>query len=389
MIWLTLLVAFAQDPDFRSHLDQAKFFAKRGWMEDAREELDKAITSEDGRVDPDVWWLLASVRLELGDLAGAEAAAEKAQTYARDEELLHAASALATFLRESFGTLRIDSDPGGLTTRLELATEASFADPAVAAYVARVVATSAEQGTRLPVDLELPVGAFAVNGIAAEVAANEVHTVTLTPAQLLAPAGSQLWRIDVALGAQSWVGVSPSLGPVAPSAALGLRRLAGPLSLAVTATWHPQPFARVDKNPVYGAASASLDASVGASLRAPFGVWTPALGYRVGSVAGAELACSSTDWSCATDGPSDLYVYAPQLVHGPVGSVWLELGDARRKSVWAPGVRAHGGLVMHSLAAAGSAQVVGGSSVDYTVESADRGGIAPTFGLSLTLSHGL
>lgn len=389
MIALLVALAGAQESDFRSHLDQARFFLKRGWTTDALDELETAVATEDGRVDPEVWWLLAQVRLELGDLAGAEAAAESAHSNARTDEQLHAASALAGFLRETFGTVHVDSDPGGLTTRLELSVPESFLDPAIGAYVERLAATHLEEGSRLPVDLQLPLGAYTVNGQAVEVSANTTSEIRLTPDELLAPSASQLWRGHFGIGTTSLAGISTAHGPLGPSLEAGVRRLAGPISFSAEVAWRPQAHARADVAPVYAASGSALTMKMGAPIASGLGVWTPALGYRIAAVPGVELACTSAAWVCDADGEADLFVYATAWAHGPLASLWLEFGDAQRKSVWAPGVRANAGLALAGLPSAGSADVVDGASVDYTVASGSQRKIGFDLGIAFTLSHGL
>lgn len=391
MITLLLGAAMAQSPDFRSHLDQAKFFVRRGWADDALAELERAAATEDGRIDPDVWWLLAQVRLELGDLAGAEDAAEKAHSYARTDEQVHAASALASFLREAFGTLRVDSSPGGLSSTLEVARSEPLVDPAVAAYFARLTASLSGEGSQLPRDIELPIGAYALNGVPAEITAHETTEVILLPDQIRAPhkTASQLLRVDGAIGLHSWLELADSHGIVGPQIELGLRQLTGPVVLGGSVTWTPQPHARRDVAPVYGIGAGSISARIGAPLPSPFGVFTPAIGYRLAVVPGVELSCASPDWSCTEADTADLWIYANALVHAPFVELGLEFGDALRKTRWSPGVRAVGELGFAQLPSGGTSRLVSGGEFMYTVDAATRSRTSPGLTLALTLSHGL
>ncbi|MCO4743418.1 MAG: hypothetical protein KC912_01430 [Proteobacteria bacterium] len=390
MITLFLAAAFAQSPDFRSHLDQARFFVKRGWAEDALDELESAIKTDDGRIDPEVWWLLAQVRLELGDLAGAETAAEKAHSYARSEEQLHSAAALASFLRDHFGTLRVDSNPGGLQSSLRLSREQALVDPAVAAYFERLVTESAANATRLPVDLELPVGEYTVNGKTVRIAPHEVHPVTLAADQLIAGrTASQLFRMDGAIGVQSWLGLSDAHGPAGPQLEVGVRRLAGPIALGASIRWAPQPHARRDVAPVYGVGAIGAGLRIGMPVVTTAGVWTPAVGYRLSVVPGVEIACDSPSWQCADSDSADLWVYTNAWVHSPFVELGFEFGDAMRNNRWSPGVRASGELALGQLPAQGTAKLVTGSQVAYTLSSDARSSIGAGLAISLTLSHGL
>ena len=52
--------ALASDEDFRSYLDQARFFLRKEWYADAREQLEKAVSTQDGKLDPEAWFLLAT-----------------------------------------------------------------------------------------------------------------------------------------------------------------------------------------------------------------------------------------------------------------------------------------------------------------------------------------
>ena len=91
LIWLVATAA-AQDGDFRSYVDQARFFLRKGWYEDALVELEKARAHPDGALDPEVWYLLANVRYHLGDVPAAKRAAEKAHSQSRTEAQLQQAS---------------------------------------------------------------------------------------------------------------------------------------------------------------------------------------------------------------------------------------------------------------------------------------------------------
>ena len=77
----SMLMLWAEDAradDVAGHVSQAKFFLKKGWYPDALKELEGAAALPDGAIDPEVWYLIATVRYALLDVAGASDAAERA-----------------------------------------------------------------------------------------------------------------------------------------------------------------------------------------------------------------------------------------------------------------------------------------------------------------------
>ena len=99
-------VALAEDtenPDFRGHIDQARFFLRRGWTTDAAAELERAVATPDGALDPEAWFLLAQVRYDLADLHRARLAADRALVHSRDAATAERTRELLMFIREKFG----------------------------------------------------------------------------------------------------------------------------------------------------------------------------------------------------------------------------------------------------------------------------------------------
>ena len=67
----------AEDAAVQHAMDQAKLFTRRGWVEDARAELEAAAATPAGAESAALWWALAGARLTLCDAEGAWLAAAR------------------------------------------------------------------------------------------------------------------------------------------------------------------------------------------------------------------------------------------------------------------------------------------------------------------------
>ena len=156
MIGMLLAMAHAAptqelEADYRSYLDQAKFFIKRGWPADAEQQLELATRHPDGELDPEVWFLLANVRYDLADLVGARQAAEKALTQSRDPQQAATTREWLNFLDDRFGMLELIPPRPGLSTRVTLELQGMILDPELKEWYARAL-------ERLEGSVDLPRG---------------------------------------------------------------------------------------------------------------------------------------------------------------------------------------------------------------------------------------
>ncbi|MEQ1567986.1 MAG: tetratricopeptide repeat protein, partial [Myxococcota bacterium] len=138
MMWMVCAlggIGWAVEPapvssaDFRSYLDQARFFLRKEWYDDAREQLELAVSTEDGKLDAEAWFLLAKVRYELGDLQGARFAADRALVHSQDDEQARQTHELLTWLDQKFGYVTLDAPYDGVRAIVEVELQSTIFDP--------------------------------------------------------------------------------------------------------------------------------------------------------------------------------------------------------------------------------------------------------------------
>lgn len=224
----------AEADDYRSYVDQARLFLRRGWVADARTLLERASTHPDGRLDSEAWSMLASARYLTGDVPGAKVAAEQAHSHARNEQQLGVAVGLSAWLAQSFGAVRLAGAQPGASTRLDVQPQTPVLDPELRRYLALVQADDA-RATVLPTELWLPVGEYLINGV----------PVTIDPdapsEQSIPVRGrSAAWTQSAMVRARGLVTApidsNPGALPVGVGAAIGLRLPIGPLAVEGRAT---------------------------------------------------------------------------------------------------------------------------------------------------------
>lgn len=242
MIPLVLALAHASPTegevvDYRGFLDQARFFVRKGWFTDAEEQLVQATRHPDGKVDPEVWFLLAQVRYELADLPGAHAAADQALTWSRDPDQAAATREWVDFLGQRFGMVRLEPPRAGLNTTVDLELQGTILDPELKAWYGR-----AQERLAGPVDLPLTLGLPA--GFTYRFGDHEVvvaaNTTTTVP---VAVSGVALQSLELSLSAGVGALSSQQLAHLfpAPQSELGLVVPLGPLVTGVRAGVVIQP----------------------------------------------------------------------------------------------------------------------------------------------------
>lgn len=372
MIVLLAAEAIAADPG--PHIEQARFFIKKQWYEDARRELERAVDTPDGRIDPEAWYMLATVRYELADLEAARDAAGRAHSYARDDDQLQAAAGLAAFLREQFGVVEVVSSHAGLTASVDIALDSVLFDPNLKLYLNKVQARH-EAPVTLPVRIGLPAGTYRINGQQVTVPPAGETRLVLTDLGEGRPRAAQLAKAEVGVGMGFWFGAD--VGNQLPHAIteVSASQPVGPVVAGVLFDWSPGAFTDRTGTLHRSLAAWAAGARVGVDLPGPHLVVRPSIGWRYGYLPGIELACSAADdaWTCDRAQAPDLLVYAVGRAHVPFAELSVDWLDTTRKSGLGIGVKATGARAFGTLPARDEAAFVsGGSSVVYSVEAPAR-----------------
>jgi hypothetical protein len=375
MIWLAAPAFAADEADqLRGHLDQARFFVKKQWYEDARKELEAAVALPDGRIDPEAWYLLATVRYELCDVEGARAAAARAHSYSRDDEQLQLAATLNAFLAEQFGIVEVRAPYAGLTGSLSIEAEGPLLDPNLKLYVERL--RKLHGGKILfPVRVALPVGPWKVNGRSVTVEPNGNLVLEMDAAEIAGgrAATAQLAKAELGLGMGFWLG--EDVENVAPGlqAELSLSQPVGPLVIGALWGWSPASWDTIDGSHASSLAAWSGGVRVGFELGADHLLVRPSLGWRYAYVPGIERACTDDagGWSCSADGPKELVVYGVGRAQVPFVELSVDWLDNTRKSGLGLGVKMAGERAFGTLPATATADLDGGS-VGYSVAEDSR-----------------
>lgn len=359
LLWLTTsaMAAETRSDDFRSYLDQARFFIKREWYEDAVEQLEMAVQTDDGRRDAEAWFLLAKVRYELCDLVGARQAAEQARLNSDDPQQFSQTHDLLAFYRESFGLVELTGSRPGLETELSLVLESTLFDPDLKNYFNKLSERLSGVSVALPHTLGLPAGSYTINGVFVNVEAGEVLSLEPT----LYGSGSnklQSTELELGLGGSRWLGeTSQSL---APTTEVSLGIPAGPMTLGILATWAPQPFQDRSGVNVFAPLGLTGGIRVGFEVQGlqPF-VLRPSLVGRFGAVPGLELTCQGGEvWSCARDAePNPRYVYATAMVVTGGLELAMLYQDRSRNSGLGGGLKLAADLAAGQLPGAGQAML--------------------------------
>jgi hypothetical protein len=358
----------------RSHLDQARLFIKKEWYDDAQAELEAATSLPDGRIDPEAWYLLATVRYELCDIEGALAAAERAHSYSRTDDQLQLAAGLEAFLAEQFGIVDVRAPYESLAGRLDIVLDSTLFDPTLKLYLERLK-QKYDKKLVFPVRIGLPAGTYRINGEQVVVAPNQRLAVEI-PAGALAPGGAagQLAQLEIAAGAGFWLGAEASHWLPSLSTEIGVSQPIGPVVAGIVFDWSPALFTtqrdRVATSPV----SWTLGGRIGVDVRNTGAVGLrPSLGYRYGYLPGVERPCvaDGDGFACSTHAQPDLVVYAigrAHVVFAEIDATWL---DRRRKSGLGFGVKVVGEQAIGTLPRQAQASL-GNRTVDYRVASGSR-----------------
>jgi len=356
--------------DYRSYLDQARFFVKRGWYPDAEEQLELAVATDDGQLDAEVWFLLAQVRYELADLSGARQAADRALVNAFDEVQTKETRALLTFFEDKFGFVQLVAPVEGAATRLEVELTSTLFDPDLKEFLARLLARLDEEPVVLPYDLGLPAGTYVING--EEVVVERGGEASLdTPLVGTRALALQTLQLEVGAGAALWLGPRATHYTPAPAAQVSLSvPLGGRVVVGGWVDASPTPYLTQAGAVGVAGGVGGAGGRIGVELpRTQPMVVRPSVGWRAGRIGGVELPCAvGSATVCGPDAPGQLYVYAPAVAHGPVVELAAHYQDRRKRSSWGAGLKLVGEYAFATLPEQAEAAARDGTTYGYTVE---------------------
>ena len=332
----------ADDTDYRGLLDQARFQIRKEFWDQAELDLVRATDHPDGAADPEAWFLLAQVRHQRADLPGALAAAERALTNARTPDQAAMSGALIDFLRTDFALLTVRGAQPGLRWMPRLTLDGMIVDPEQQAWVARLEKRLQKERPTLPITIGLPASTWTVNGEALDLAPGARAAIELSPSA--AAGGLALARLawlEVGTGITFWARSSGGLLP-SPTGSLGVTvPVGGPLVVGLFGTVTPTAILAEDGVYRFDAGAATAGFRVGPLLDdGQRFLFRPAIGYRVGTVAGERLGCERAEsgFVCG-DSATDRVVYARGPAHHLHAEVALDYLDRRRTSALGGGLK--------------------------------------------------
>lgn len=337
---LALTAASAQDP--RGHVDQARFFVRRGWFDDARTELERAVATEDGALDGSAWYLLSEVRYRLGDIEGAALAADRAHSNAKSDEELELAAGFASWLRANFGTAELTARFDGVRSTLEIELQTLILDPDLKHYLNDLGARF-EVARGLPVRFGLPAGTYRINGRELAVAPGAEVRVRV-PVRGAPPEPLQVTEVEASFGVHAWFGgVAREMLP-SPQLRVGVTQPIGAGVLGLAADWTPGPYLTPAGGGVaVGGGALALRGGVEAA-RIRDAALRAELSLRAGRVGGLALPCArdGQDWTCGRASGGDRWVVPGALVLLPGVELSAVAVDRRRTTALGWGVRVIG-----------------------------------------------
>lgn len=232
---LSLLLSWAWAGDATHHLDQARIFYKKGWLNDAALELEAALATPEGQAMFEVWWLAAQVDYARLAIPSAIAHATGAVSAAPVPQAREQALALRDFLLRSFGIVEISGPPAS-ATRLEIQCDALLLDSEVQQKL-EAQAKTLESRHELPLTVALPPGPCTLNGHAITVVAGQSQALILKSTDLSVAGLTTLQAPYLKMGlAMQGVFGREDLPP-APSLNVGLAWPLGPVMVLADGGW--------------------------------------------------------------------------------------------------------------------------------------------------------
>ncbi|MBA2319995.1 MAG: hypothetical protein H0V89_02465 [Deltaproteobacteria bacterium] len=368
MIALVAVAWAAETDDPRARVEQARLFVKKGWWDDARAQLELAVASENGRLDPEAWILLATVAFQLCDVPAARHAADRAHSHSRDLVQAEQAAGLRDWLDAQFGTVTVGAPYDGIVTKLDIVLTSTLFDPELKLYLSRLRDRSA-RSVALPLTVGLPAGSYRINGVDVDVpAGGEASVVPRSKTAVL-----QATQVELGFGPTFWLGRDLSgLLPV-PTTGLAVSIPAGRLRVGVGGAWTPQPFRTATDEVRLDAAGWEIGGDLGLELtRSDLLHVRAALGYAYGAVPGIAVPCtvSAEETVCGPDASPDLWIHAAGRAHQPRAELAVLYLDHGRGASFGAGLKTSFGGAFGTIPADGDARS-GDDSWSFTVADGD------------------
>lgn len=366
---------------YQSHLDQARFFAKRRWYADAWTEVEAALQTTAGQGSFELHWLGAQIAWELTEGSLALRLAEAAAALAEGPDQADLALAFAEGLRRDIGYLRVDAPYPGVVSRLQLEPQSVMIDPALKEFSTRAALRWRDK-TALPATLSLPAGDWLVNGVSATVVADEERGLILPMRNVgnRALSALQVSRLELSTGVGVWVGEDVDALFPAARGQLSWTQPAGPLLLGLVGELDLQGYSAADHQSRARPLGAGVGARVGTEIfvGGPVGV-RPSLTARYARVPGIEQSClpDGEAWVCGWDAPPSgpvhhLYVASPAWLVG--GELLIEHREAGRTTSLGTGVKLGVEHAFGALPASGEAITADGTTLSWTSAQGRFGG---------------
>ncbi len=355
--------------DHRSHIDQARLFLRKELLADAQAELEAAVTTDDGLLDAEAWYMLARVRYVRRDLAGARFAADRAYVHSRIDAHEQIAREFMDHLATAFGELVLEPPRESVSTALEISLQSRILDPELKRWVHDVVSALPETVT-LPHILGLPAGTYLVNGVETEVTGSA--STHLTPPIRGHATSWQTLRFEVSLGGSAWFGRRTANLLPAATVGLALGGPIGPIEIAAVGDWTPRSYSLANGDLALGMQGGAVGLRLGIEIPGEGALRVrPSVSWKTGLLPGVESGCagnSEESYSCGTKRDAVMRVYPVSLVHRPA---------AELASTWLPRDRAHGvgigarfvteGALGHLPPRASARDVTRGDLIPYAV----------------------
>jgi hypothetical protein len=345
ILGLLALVLLANAGEYEVHKSQAELYAKRGFYSDARDELELAMATPEGRTDPGLAWTAAQVAWELQDVETAIGMARRAAELASDDETREQAAAWAQNLEESFGYLTIDAPYVGMASRIQLDMSSTIFDPEIKRYLNKL-SVRLRISTDLPIRIGVPAGEYLVNGEPVSVPAGAEATLAL-PLRAIGSRGlaaAQVARVEIAAGVSAPFSRRASNALPSPEIEIGITEPIGPVTAGLAVAMLAESY-RTEGVVVRSFGGGSIAARIGREvvLQGPVSL-RPGVVARAGWLPGVPYRCdgSGETWQCAPASESNglpSSVYATARVVGIGGELLLEYRQAGRTTSLGTGVR--------------------------------------------------
>ncbi len=189
-----LVPVLPAERDMQTHLRQARHFYRKGWIDDAVQEVAMARGTPEGRRDREVYVLSATLARETDNIVGARCLARATIALRQGGEATRTAEALLRELDRSFGYLTIYTAGDATTATFLVEPPTLFATADLKGYAHRMVDRLAKRHP-LPVSVALPSGQYTINGQAITVLPGRSQDLTLHPRRTRSSWASPIVRV--------------------------------------------------------------------------------------------------------------------------------------------------------------------------------------------------